>query len=402
MGDARLQLLAAASGYEASLPLQPAATQEDSLPEALLASAATDRLRLLAEVAWGAPGTETRVGISHDRIDAAFDARTFGSTTSAGSRSSTHSTGVYIDGSRLLGPGVTIRAGLRADAFSAGGLRMAPRARVTWTLDPKALLSVAAGRYHQPTRAPDAEVERTLAEVVDDGLSASHLLPVATADHVVVSLDQTLGSRVRMGLQGFWKRYEGLETAPDETVRSSGIDLRLSTTGAESVFWFGYSLSWFWSTEDLSGYGSDFAGRHLLSAGLSGALSGPLRGEVRVAYAAGLPYTAIPFRSFGASDKSTALDPGDPEGGRDTAASADSPLVGGLDEEFLRIDIEIHALVSRRWAGKQWNIRPYVRVLNALDRRDALFYTFQPWRSDSLMPLAERPFLPIFGVAFSF
>jgi hypothetical protein len=115
-----------------------------------------------------------------------------------------------------------------------------------------------------------------------------------------------------------------------------------------------------------------------------------------------LPYTAIPFRSFGASDKSTALDPGDPEGGRDTAASADSPLVGGLDEEFLRIDIEIHALVSRRWAGKQWNIRPYVRVLNALDRRDALFYTFQPWRSDSLMPLAERPFLPIFGVAFSF
>ncbi|MBT7125962.1 MAG: TonB-dependent receptor [Gemmatimonadales bacterium] len=402
VGDARLQLLAAASGYEASLPLQPAATQEDSLPEALLASAATDRVRLLAEVAWGAPGTETRVGISHDRIDAAFDARTFGSITSAGSRSSTHSTGVYIDGSRLLGPGVTIRAGLRADAFSVGGLRMAPRARVTWALDPQALLSVAAGRYHQPTRAPDAEVERTLAEVVDDGLSASHLLPVATADHVVVSLDQTLGSRVRMGLQGFWKRYEGLETAPDETVRSSGIDLRLSATGAESVFWFGYSLSWFWSTEDLSGYGSDFAGRHLLSAGLSGALAGPLRGEVRVAYAAGLPYTAIPFRSFGASGESTALDQGDPEGGRATAASADSPLVGGLDEEFLRIDIDIHALVSRRWAGKQWNIRPYVRVLNALDRRDALFYTFQPWRSDSLMPLAERPFLPILGVAFYF
>ena len=135
---------------------------------------------------------------------------------------------------------------------------------------------------------------------------------------------------------------------------------------------------------------------------MSGALAGPLRGEVRVAYGAGLPYTAIPFRSFGASDEGTALGPGESEGEGATAASADSPLVGGLDEEFLRIDIEIHALIDRTWAGKQWNIRPYVRVLNALDRRDALFYTFQPWRSDSLMPLAERPFLPIFGVAFSF
>ena len=26
---------------------------------------------------------------------------------------------------------------------------------------------------------------------------------------------QTLGTRVRLGLEGFWKRYEGLETAPD-------------------------------------------------------------------------------------------------------------------------------------------------------------------------------------------
>jgi hypothetical protein len=41
-------------------------------------------------------------------------------------------------------------------------------------------------------------------------------------------------------------------------------------------------------------------------------------------------------------------------------------------------------------------------VLNALDRRDALFYTFQPWRDDSLRPLAQRPLLPVMGVSFSF
>ena len=52
--------------------------------------------------------------------------------------------------------------------------------------------------------------------------------------------------------------------------------------------------------------------------------------------------------------------------------------------------------------GHDWSIRPYVRVLNALRRRDALFYAFQPWRDDSLTPLAERPFVPLLGVAVIF
>jgi len=397
---ARIQLLAAASGYDAALPLQPTAPADQAVPTALLATAATDRVRLVAEAAWGQPSARTLAGVSHERIDAAFEARELSGGPLSGTRTSTHSSGAYIDATRLLAAGVTLRAGLRADQFSVGGLRFAPRATLAWAFDPKAIFSVAAGRYHQPTRTPDAEVERTLSEVVETDLLASELLPVATADHVVVSLDQTMGTNVRLGLQGFWKRYEGLESAPDETIRSSGIDLRLSSVGDMGVFWLGYSLSWFWSTEDLSGYSSDFAGRHLLSAGLSGGLGGPIRGEVRVAYGAGLPYTAIPFglRGNNPEDGLTAGDPGDTP----TAAQQDPPLVGGLDEEFLRVDVELHALLTPIWGGHQWSIRPYVRLLNALDRRDALFYTFQPWRSDSLTPLAERPVLPIFGVAFSF
>lgn len=216
---------------------------------------------------------------------------------------------------------------------------------------------------------------------------------------MVVSLDQTLGTSVRLGLQGFWKSYQGLETAPSETVRSSGIDLQIRSIGGRAAVWLGYGLSWFWSTEDLSGYASDFAGRHLLSAGISGDLSGPLRGEIRVGYGAGLPYTSLPFRSLGASEEVSApIDQSDDQ----PQLSQDSPLLSGLDEEFLRIDVEIHALLERRLAGRMLSVRPYLRILNALDRRDALFYTFQPWRSDSLTPLAERPFLPILGVAFSF
>jgi hypothetical protein len=59
-------------------------------------------------------------------------------------------------------------------------------------------------------------------------------------------------------------------------------------------------------------------------------------------------------------------------------------------------------LLEPTWGGRPWQVRPYVRLLNALDRRDALFYTFQPWRSDSVRPLAERPLLPLLGVSVSF
>ena len=400
VGASTLELVAAGSGYRASLPLQPTAPTDQPTPSALLATAATDRLRLLGELAWGAPGERLRLGFSHERIAAAFDARSLGGGPVTGSRSETTTTGLYLDAMRPLGPGLTLRAGLRGDAFSPGGFRLAPRVALLWDFDPEALITIAVGRYHQPTRTPDVEVERTLAEVVEQGLPSSALMPVATADHVVVSLDQTLGTDVRLGLQGFWKRYEGLEAASDKTIRSSGIDLQLRSMGRRAAVWLGYGLSWFWSTEDLSGYSSDFAGRHLLSAGLSGDLGGPLRGEIRVAYGAGLAYTSLPFRGLGGASEDAVSAPDDLDSSTDRIQ--DSPLVGGLDEEFLRIDVEVHALLRPEWGGRRWSVRPYLRILNALDRRDALFYTFQPWRSDELTPLAERRLLPILGVAFSF
>ena len=300
---------------------------------------------------------------------------------------------------------------MRADLFPDGEVAIAPRARLSWAFDPRALLSVAAGRYHQPTRTPDVEVERTLQEVVSAELSAPQLLPVARADHVVVSLEQLFAGRVRLGVHGYWKSYRGLAAASGgaETTRSSGLDLRLGSAGESQVIWLGYGLSWFWTARDLSGYSRDFAGRHLLTAGVSTALWGPVRGEFRMAYGAGLPHTAIPFRSLGfrdggevneAAPDPTGADSDDPE--RPGTAALDSPLLQGLDDDFLRIDFELHARFTSRWGGHEWSLRPYVRVLNALRRRDALFYAFQPWRDDSLTPLAERPFVPLLGVAVIF
>ncbi|HSH76351.1 MAG TPA: TonB-dependent receptor, partial [Longimicrobiales bacterium] len=396
-GSTRLELTAGASGYRAELPLQPGRTAGEPPPPALLASAETNRARLVGEATWGAPEQPIRAGLSLEQLGVALAAEELGGGPSVASEGSTRALGAFLDATRPLAPGLTLRGGVRVDRYEGRSTNVAPRIALRWELTSEALLTVAMGRYHQPTRSPEVEVERTLAEVSAEGLPPSELLPVATADHVVLSLDQRLGGKVRLGLQGFWKRFEGLPTASDEQVRNSGIDVRVLTAGDIGTVWLGYGLSWFWSKVDLSGRASEFVGRHLLSAGVSGRLGGPLRGEARIAYGAGLPYTSIPFGTADASSEDALA----PAAGRDYAAEP-PPLVSGLDEDFLRLDLEVHMALEPEWGGRSWQLRPYVRVLNALDRRDALFYTFQAWRSEEVRPLAERPLLPILGVSVSF
>jgi hypothetical protein len=352
---------------------------------------------VVGEVTWGSAGEPFRVGASLERLRMRVTAEELAGGTRATSRGETSAVGLFVDVTRRLGPGLVFRGGARVDHFGASTTRLAPRGALSWALSREALLTVAAGRYHQATRAPHVEVEWTLAELSAQGLPPAGLLPVATADHVVLSLDQRLGERVRLGLEGFWKGFGGLPTAAGQTVRSSGIDVRVLTAGDAGAIWLGYALSWFWSTVDLSGQPAQFAGRHLLSAGVSGRLAGPLRGETRVAYGAGLPYTAIPFGSASRLLSDVAV-----AGPQSTPETPAAPIVGAPDAEFLRVDLEVHTLLHPEIGGRTWQVRPYLRLLNALDRRDALFYTFQPWRSEAVRPLAEQAVLPLVGVAVSF
>lgn len=404
-GHARLVTRMGASGYRATLPLRPTRTSADSTSTTFLADGASERVRVESELAWGSPDAPFRAGVSHERITAAFTASSADDDRTSENRGRAERTGVFLEASRPISGGVTLQGGIRADYFPGVGLMGAPRAAFLWEVSPEMLLTIAAGRYHQPTRNVDPAVELTLVDVSEVGLDPEEVLPVATADHVVLSLDQRLGSAARMGLEGFFKRFEGLDGSGRETVRSSGVDVRILTAAERASAWVGYGLSWFWSGTDLSGQTADFSGRHLLTAGVSGRIAGPISGEARISYGAGLPYTSVPIPSavrdeFVSEDAHPrTLGPPQP-----TVSSSGSrqPMVAGLDEEFLRIDLELHALFEPEWGGRSWAVRPYVRVLNALDRRDAMFYALQPWRNEAVTPLATRPLLPLVGLAFSF
>ena len=400
-GSVLLEATAAGSTYEATLPLQPATPAGEERKAALLASARTTRFRAGLEGARPMDDGMVRMGLSVETLDAAYAADPLergGASADAAAESTT--LGGYLDVSRNVHPGVTLRAGLRADRFSGDDVpRLAPRASLAWQLSPQALVTVATGRYHQNARATDRTVEQSLTGSLGVAGEVRALLPVATADHVVVSLDQTMGEEIRLGLSGFWKGYRGLMADPDETILSSGVDLRVQRRGARSTAWLGYGLSWYWSGSDLSGASTDFTGRQLLTAGFSGALSGVLGTDIQVAYGAGLPYTSVPFRGSLAPDAAEDLAT---NVNGDVLMGGTAPLPGGIQEDFLRVDVELHASFDGSWAGRDWTIQPYVRVLNALDRRDALFYAFQPWRSDALTPLATRPMVPVVGIAWRF
>ena len=405
VGTARIDLTGGLSSYAADLPLQPSVRPDappwEPLPSPLLARAATGRFRAVAQAAWGGGGEAVRLGVSFEHLDERFSARATGSSSGSSMRGSGRVVGGFLDVTRPLADGLSLRAGARADHFGSGRALVAPRAAISWEVAPEALVTVAAGRYHQPTRTTDLQVERTLESIAGGGKSFEERLAVASADHVVLGLDQRVGDGVRLGLEGFWKNYRNVPSSGAQSVRSSGVDIRIVTAGESTAAWLGYGLSWFWSSVDLSGRATEFVGRHLLSAGLSGPLLGPLQAEARVAYSAGLPYTSIPFKADYALSEGTAV-PLTVNQVQQSRPDEPPRLDAPLDEAFLRVDVELHAQLEPTWGGRTWRIRPYLRILNALDRRDALFYTYQPWRSAEVMPLAERPLLPLLGVAFSF
>ena len=403
LGDVALDATASASGYQAELPLRP--SQDAPTPPAdndgLLGGAETDRLRLALDGSAPLGRSRLRFGAVLDLTETLYSARRFadvGTGTGVARRAEGLAAGVYLDGVQNLAPGLDLRVGLRADAFSTErGVRLAPRVSFLWSLSDEALLTVAAGRYHQFSRASDQQVDFTVA----GGTLAAPggtLLSVATADHVAVSLDQALTGRVRLGIEGFWKEFTGLGASGGEVLHSSGVDLQILHESAPVTAWLGYNLSWFWSGGNGFGGTSNFAGRQLLSAGLRGSEQARTGGAITVSYSAGLPYTSIPFGSRGGLDITAAeatILPAE-------LAQEDPAFSGRPDDGFLRLDVEFFTRFTARISGHDFDVRPYLRVINALDQRDALFYYFEPWRDEALRPLAQRTLLPVLGVEWRF
>lgn len=291
-------------------------------------------------------------------------------------------------------PQVEVRGGFRTSYFAPSRrAKFAPRGTVTWHLTEAADLRISAGRFFQVVRGPESILSGDLTGPTISGvlpvLDPDQLPPstpgssIAGASHLVVGYAHSLENGVDVGVEGYFKSFDDLPDA--NQLHSGGMDLWAQAKEGPVRGWVGYSIAFVWTNDPEEE--TPFVGRQLLSGGLSSSVR-EFDFGIRLAYGAGLS-----FASVTAGPAETGAPSGD-----------DLPVLSGAPEDsYLRVDAEI----SRRWVASigssSVEIAPYVRVLNALDRRDALFYQTtadQPLTRPA--PLASLPVIAIFGVSWSF
>jgi hypothetical protein len=363
----------------------------------LLTEGTSRRVRVAADVERPLAGGRLSWGGSIDRIH--FEYRAFPHGTSRDSSLVTSSAtgavgGLYLEAAFAVLPRVRVRGGLRTDYFSeASGIHLTPRLSATMLLTDRATLTLAGGQYRQYVRTPERSLV-FLGEVSDPSTDPG--LRVAEATHLVLALAQDLGDGIRLGLEGFYKEFTGLEVNPSASTEASGVDLWVRRNGGDGLSgWLGYSLAWVWSVDaERPGPAQAFSGRHLVSGGVAGPFFGEGFFDVRVSYGAGLPFTAIP---------EPVMTPSFSVGyGGSQAASAELPVLPTEPQDpYLRLDAQL----SRTWNGSvgefAFQLTPYVKVLNALNRRDAIFYHYNRDAARA-EPLAGLSFLPIVGAEWRF
>ncbi|TVR52053.1 MAG: hypothetical protein EA421_14325 [Gemmatimonadales bacterium] len=423
-GEISTEAILARSDYRAAIPVE--------WPESLVARslASHSRASFLLRAPWGegeftVGGSMDRQGFGY-RLDRIPGVRGGEGVMLSGSSVPTQvqsapqelrgdRAGVFLEADRRLGPGVRVQAGGRVDHFGVDGTtRAVPRASLRILLTDEALLTLSGGRYHQPVALPglvtESGGEATPGGAAPGGPTPSIFwnptLAVASASHLVLSLDQALSPELALGVSGFVKHFEGTGGGPAARVNASGTDLRISRDGERLEGWAGYAISWFWEPSG-NGRTSSFTGRHLLTTGVRVRPTEGLEVGLSLGYGAGLPLTEVtPFAGGpgveGADGRTVRTVGGGTTFEGITGSSAGAPMELAPEEDFLRLDLEVSWEMRPRIGGRSTELRPYLRVINALDRRDALFHYFDRWMEDGLRPLAERPFLPLVGLEWRF
>lgn len=321
------------------------------------------------------------------------------------------SAGGYVDATWQPSSRVVLRGGVRGDAFSVGGqASLAPRASATVLVGDGAALTLAGGRYHQYIRVPRPLRGAPPSNFADAAGIPTHLA-VAGATHLSLGLDQQMGGGVRLGLEGFYKRYHGLPSperrpnpagvAPDtmsSTAHSSGMDVWVRRTSGGLTGWFGYSLNWAWSSEDRTRTAGDFVGRQTVSAGVRGVAWKRSVVGVRIAY--GAPVSSRDFSNLVDGALGTGSIPPSLTN-TNVDLDTDAPL-STFSHAFLRLDAEVSRTWTPRVAGRATQVTPYLRVINALDQRDGFFYRYSETGSgeDVVQTLSSVPLVPVFGVSW--
>ena len=301
--------------------------------------------------------------------------------------------GWYVDGLWRGGRQWLVRGGLRGDMYAGGPfISFSPRLALTWLPTPRASLTLAGGRYHQLVLSRSKEPFDYGVPDRAYELGIPTVLAFAGGTHLALALDQELARGVRLGLEGYYKRFEDVPDPEEVGSDARGVDVWVRRSEGVVSGWVGYSLAWYWRRLEPAAdtlHRPHFSGRQTLSVGVAAA-GRHGRAEVRVAYGAGLPYSSV-----GAVNPET----GAPEEAPLTTAPGEvSVPLSRPPRDFLRLDVQLSRTFTPRLVGRETALTPYVRVMNALDRRDNLFYRYGHAGDLEAPSTATLPLLPVLGV----
>jgi len=402
MGPVALQITGAVSRYDSALPLP----WEDPI----LARALQDRRLVATELSFPLAGGRLEVGSARERMDLRY-ALEDGPTPAASilpvardAELGAAKWSAHAEWDSGLFGGVGLRGGLRAEYTDHDGrTRLAPRAGIRILAGENTLLRVDMGKFHQLVPSPGLEARYRPDD--PNELVWEPRLGTASASHLVVGLEQEFRPDLRLDLSAMAKSFRGLGEEGERN-RTSGVELRLARDGERMAAWLGYTLSWFWTVEGARG-ATRFDGRHLLSTGFRAEIAPGLELGGSLGYGAGLPFSAVTPASApeafqdGLDSVTRPLGTG---GARriHQLSTAGSPLEPAPPDDFLRMDLELGWRLHPSLGNRRTELRPYFRAMNALNRRDAMFYYFDRWREDEVRPLTERAFTPVLGVEWRF
>ncbi|CAN5838162.1 TonB-dependent receptor [soil metagenome] len=388
-----VELTASHGVFEAQLPLDGV--------RPILAEGGVRRTRLAADLATRREGIAIRYGAAYDQQSQSYRGQRIDSASTvppAWTSASGDVVGAYVDAAWQTHPRIRLRGGMRLDRFSLNGsVAVAPRLSATWLVTERAALTLAGGRYHQYLRAPESALLAASSATGVPGMSYSSALTVGSATHFTAALDQDLGEGIRLGIEGYFKNYQGLPAAANAEANASGVDLWMRRGTGDITGWIGYSLAWLWTIDTVQG--NSFSGRHLLSSGASAPIGERNKLDLQLAYGAGLPYATIPF---GGSDWATASPESEVRQLANGALTGSAPLLPAHERPYLRVDVAASRTWTPRLFGTRAQIASYLKLLNTLGRRDALFYHYDRDRDEAPRALAALPLVPVLGVEWKF
>ena len=238
----------------------------------------------------------------------------------------------------------------------------------------------------------------------------------ARSSHVVLGVTHAPRSRSVIRIEAFWKTSRGVPEFGNGSLRNAGIDVLASRPLAPGfAVWGAYTLGWAWADFPDADARTVYGGRHFLRGGVTFDAPGQVRFDADLSMGQGLEFGAVP------RSERSALTPVEPAGEAagvgpaglppgavelvDRVLSFQGPETGGgpifttaPDASYLRLNVQATAELDVRIFGHDQQLLPYYRIVNALDRRDALFYRFDGDENDEPRAVGSVPILPVIGL----